>query len=341
MIVAGKAIKQRLPGHTSALFPPGLQTVHRFEGSFADPDEVYEAMAAVTSSRFGVHPLRAGAFRWGVTAARLRDTALFRVSSTPARVLGDDPWRGFSINLPLAAPMRFGPDESVQSCSADSLFLLRPGERLNVRFPHAVSCLVLNVFRSDLDDFAASLNGGRQDEPFLLPSRLPLESAAGRAFRRFLLFLWSEVQRDGRLLQSDEVTANLETALLTSLICTAGLTDRGEAKQPRSLFLRRAVDYILSDPSNLPSLADIARASGASARTLQRAFRRHYGVSVMEFVRCRRLERAHRQLLDADPSVTTVTEIANANGFLHVSRFSDAFRRRFGEYPSQTLRLPR
>ena len=58
----------------------------------------------------------------------------------------------------------------------------------------------------------------------------------------------------------------------------------------------------------------------------------------MALVRERRLERTHAQLLAADPAVSSVTEIALNNGFSHLSRFSAAYRRRFAEYPSETLR---
>lgn len=229
----------------------------------------------------------------------------------------------------------------VTRAAKTTIFVLHPWERLNVSFPHAVSCLVLNVFRSDLHDYAVLLNDGSQDEPFELPNRLFLGSAAGEAFKRYLLFLWSEVQGDSGLLQSDQFISQLETSLLTALIFAADKQDPGEEKPLQSVHLRRAVDYIMSDLSTVPSLKDIAKSSGASAKTLQRAFHLHYGSSVMEFVRTRRLERAHQQLLTADPSVTTVTEIANATGFVHVSRFSAAYQRRFGEFPSQTLRLRR
>ena len=172
----------------------------------------------------------------------------------------------------------------------------------------------------------------------LLPERLSLKTEAGKAFNRYLMFLWSELQRDSALLQSDQVVSQLETTLLTSFVFAADKQERNDVKPPQSSYLRRAVDYIMSNHSKVPSLAEVARISGVSARTLQRAFRRHYGTSVMAFIQCRGLERTHKQLLAADPFSRSVTEIAYANGFAHLGRFSATYKRRFGELPSETLR---
>ena len=50
-----------------------------------------------------------------------------------------------------------------------------------------------------------------------------------------------------------------------------------------------------------------------------------------------RLSQARRALLSADVSFTTVTEVATLFGFVELGRFSDEYRKLFGESPSQTL----
>jgi transcriptional regulator GlxA family with amidase domain len=51
-----------------------------------------------------------------------------------------------------------------------------------------------------------------------------------------------------------------------------------------------------------------------------------------------RLLRARLALLHANPPCNSVTSIAMAYGFTQLGRFSVAYRRAFGETPSQTLR---
>jgi len=49
------------------------------------------------------------------------------------------------------------------------------------------------------------------------------------------------------------------------------------------------------------------------------------------------MERARRDLLDADPAQASVTDIAARWGFFHLGRFSQAYRAMYQELPSQTL----
>jgi transcriptional regulator GlxA family with amidase domain len=58
----------------------------------------------------------------------------------------------------------------------------------------------------------------------------------------------------------------------------------------------------------------------------------------LEYLRRVRLDRAHRDLEAADPSVDTVTAIAGRWGFTHPGRFSSIYKQAFGRSPSVTLR---
>ena len=84
--------------------------------------------------------------------------------------------------------------------------------------------------------------------------------------------------------------------------------------------------------------SDIAQAVGLSVRALDEGFRRHVGSSPMAYLREVRMARAHRELVDSDPDMTTATLIACTWGFGNYGRFSLAYRRRYGCTPSETLR---
>ena len=58
----------------------------------------------------------------------------------------------------------------------------------------------------------------------------------------------------------------------------------------------------------------------------------------MRYLRHIRLDRAHHDLLDADPATVTVTTIAARWGFPHPGRFAAAYRDHYGRAPSATLR---
>jgi AraC-like DNA-binding protein len=114
------------------------------------------------------------------------------------------------------------------------------------------------------------------------------------------------------------------------------IEDRLDA-HPRSL--RRAVAFIEENAERDISSADIATAAHVTIRALQLAFRRHLDTTPMAYLRRIRMQRAYRDLRDADPTGdATVTGIALRWGFTSPSRFALAYRCQFGVPPSHTLR---
>jgi AraC-like DNA-binding protein len=105
------------------------------------------------------------------------------------------------------------------------------------------------------------------------------------------------------------------------------------------LPVQRVVELIDREPAGDLSLARLSRVAGVGARTLQRNFRAHVGVSPREYVRLVRLGRAHADLLAG--AGATVAEIAFRWGFTHVPRFAGAFLERYGEPPSAVLQRAR
>jgi AraC-like DNA-binding protein len=109
----------------------------------------------------------------------------------------------------------------------------------------------------------------------------------------------------------------------------------GDTPQP----LRRALAFIDERAGDPITLDEIAAAARLSPRGLQAAFRRHLDITPLGYLRSVRMERADRDLQDAEPGDgVSVAALAAKWGFAHLGRFAVDYRRRFGRYPSQTLR---
>lgn len=100
--------------------------------------------------------------------------------------------------------------------------------------------------------------------------------------------------------------------------------------------VRRAVAFVEERAGDPITLSDIADAAHLSPRALQAAFRQHLDTTPTAHLRTVRLEGAHRDLAQADPSVVTVAQVAARWGFVHHGRFSAAYRARYGCTPSAT-----
>lgn len=156
-------------------------------------------------------------------------------------------------------------------------------------------------------------------------------------FLRFQLAAQDSVLNN-LLVQAHTVEAVAATALATFRNTTMAL-DRGPGPgRMAPAALRRAVGYIEANAHAPITLTDVAVAAGASVRSLQSAFRRHYDTTPTGYLRRVRLERAHRDLVVGDPHTSSVAAIAARWGFAHPARFAAYYREQYGLPPSQTLR---
>jgi len=113
--------------------------------------------------------------------------------------------------------------------------------------------------------------------------------------------------------------------------------DRTACQPPnRARLVRRAEDYLRANRREPVSVLDLCRELAVSERTLHHAFQEIRGLSPMAYFKAVRLN-AVRQELKTAADTATVHEIAQRWGFWHTGEFAAAYRRLFGELPSQTL----
>lgn len=100
--------------------------------------------------------------------------------------------------------------------------------------------------------------------------------------------------------------------------------------------VRQYIEKHLRDDIPIEQLMAIAR---VSERSLYLLFERQIGVPPKDYIRQRKLDRVHAELQSS--KAVSVTKVALDNGFIHLGRFSEAYRKQFGELPSQTWRRHR
>lgn len=132
----------------------------------------------------------------------------------------------------------------------------------------------------------------------------------------------------------------LTTLLLSKLASNVASAFAKPAPSADPPAVRRAQDYMAANVERAISMADIATASGVSLRSLQDAYRRARGMTLGEGLLSLRLERFRDTLLTAN-APGSVADAAFAAGFGHLGRAAAAYRERYGEAPSETLRRRR
>lgn len=97
-------------------------------------------------------------------------------------------------------------------------------------------------------------------------------------------------------------------------------------------IVQKAREYIANHKTEALSLADVARAAGASVFHFCKVFRKTTGLKFTDYVARVRLEDARTQLLN--PS-RRISEVAYDVGFQSLTQFNRMFKRVFGQSPSE------
>jgi AraC-like DNA-binding protein len=145
------------------------------------------------------------------------------------------------------------------------------------------------------------------------------------------------------ILDVPEVSRALENELTHILV---RCLDDGHSVQPTAgvrrhdAILTRFVEFLKANPDRPLYLTEICSAIGAAERTLRASCEEHLGMGPIRYLTLRRMHLVRRALLHSDPSASTVTQIVTCHGFWELGRFAVAYRRLFGETPSDTLRRP-
>jgi AraC-like DNA-binding protein len=217
----------------------------------------------------------------------------------------------------------------------------------DVTYRHGTDFRPLSVVidQAFLHEELAALLGHSVRRQLRLPPALDLSQGAAASWSRLARFLHAEGVRSGGLICHRPIAEELGRALVHGLLLLLPHSHRAELDRPAGTALpsstrrvTRAIDAQPERPFTVRELAEIGR---VSIRTLQERFRADLGLSPMAYLRQVRLVRAHDLLRHSSHEETTVADIAFRCGFTHVSRFSGAYRSRFGVLPSHTLRYDR
>lgn len=128
----------------------------------------------------------------------------------------------------------------------------------------------------------------------------------------------------------------IEEQAAVGLLGQLDLPPRWVAPNERRRLARRVEDYVRAHRHRAVTIAELCAAVGAPERTLHLACREHLGLPPITYLRVLRLHGARRDLRVLGRA-TTVTDTATSWGFFHFGEFAAAYRRQFGELPSQTL----
>jgi AraC-like DNA-binding protein len=175
-------------------------------------------------------------------------------------------------------------------------------------------------------------------------SMRPVSAAMGHSLRATLKLIHGDLMTAAPAMASPLVAAQAARMLAAAALAAFPSTMMTAARPPAAgravpAAIRRAAAFLDEGAGQPLTLAEVAAEARVSAPALLDGFLRHYGVTPAEYLRRARLERARGDLQAADPATgVTVTAIARRWGWASARRFAEAYRRQYGQPPSQSLR---
>jgi AraC-like DNA-binding protein len=306
----------------------------------SDAEEVSRRMGAVFSPhRLAVSPGRQG------LRVRHNQLALGEISVNAlaygAEVLIDPGARGdfYMVQLPLSGRAELRCDGQRVGVDDRTLSVLQPSAVSLMRWSEDCSMILLRVPR-DAVEREAELRAGAASPRFAL-SRSRRDAEVAAWWQAALDLILNLDRHPDAWLRHAAARAAIEQ-FLVSAFTTLLRIPGDEAPTPAAgaatqRCLRRAREYIHAHLDQALSLDAIARDACVSRRTLEAAFKRHFGLSPLAYARHQRLLAVRAALRDPGCE-QSVTQVALAFGFVHMSRFAAQYRETFGVSPSDTLR---
>jgi AraC-like DNA-binding protein len=252
--------------------------------------------------------------------------------------------RFFLLQIPVRGSARIETaSREIATSPGATASLLSPTIPTRMNWQDDCAQIILLVERRLLEQRAAALSGQPAVAVEFEPA-VDLSSASGRTLQSEVTEFVDLAERLGPCRPlSPLATANMRETLLAALLhgqrhSASHAIDRfGGRAEALPSSIRRAREFLQAHADEPLDFTQLTAIAGVGIRALQLGFRRHFGSSISEMLRDIRLAHLHVRLAAASPD-DSVTDIAFELGFTHLSRMASAYRAKFGETPSATLR---
>ncbi len=234
-------------------------------------------------------------------------------------------------------------DRSVVASSQNAVMLVSP-KQFQIERSEGSEVLALRTSLSDLLHHFEKLTARHHRGPLIFDHTIDLANGPGAMLNRMMNYLVYELEHNDQALKNPGLSKSYDHMLLTALLSLPHnkreylYEDRQYQVAPG--LVRRAEEYMRAHLKDAVSIVDLLRICGCSRSVLFSVFSNVRGYTPMEFLTEQRLQRAREKLLKTHRDAS-VASIAIDCRFTHFGRFSQVYKKRFGENPSETLQKGR
>ncbi len=227
------------------------------------------------------------------------------------------------------------------------LGLFAPGSDLDAFTPSGYANASLTVAVEDFHAAMALVCPEIPERAFAEGIALRVGAAAQARLRTLIAAVEREAWSPRSLVRDPWIYLDLERDLLHAFLdCVrSGIGEvvaaPGQCVARRHRKLRLVEEFIAANAQASIDIGQLCAVADLSHRGLENLFGDFLGMGPMAYLKRHRLHLARRVLIDHEPAIGIVKQVALAHGFWHLGHFAESYGDLFGEGPIQTASRPR
>lgn len=214
--------------------------------------------------------------------------------------------------------------------------LLSPGHALQMRWHANTPQLIVKIAKDDLHFHCRQHLPHFQQQSLIFDPKLDFSRPSAAYFLQLLKTLMLALATEHHPLQHPFAFKQFESSLFNALIYGQCNNSQELLQQNEKVispyFIKRTEAYIRDHLHETLNVEQLAAQAGISVRTLFNGFKNYLGTTPMAYLKELRFEQAHLELMNNE--YLSVTDVAFKWGFTHLGRFSQEYKRRYGQLPS-------
>jgi len=252
-------------------------------------------------------------------------------------------FKGFyMLEFPLSGSVDLEYGHSKYKTQSGLGTIISPIEPVRSRWSANCKQVMVKVDRSVIEQYLMKHAGIHLNAPLEFNPLINFDVENGKLIKDFILMLLGQADQCPGLISDKQLSSEFERILLGLILnnidhnYSSRLLNDHRVIVPKSV--KRVQAYIEENFSEQLTLENIVEAAGCSERALYSAFKQFLGVTPLCYLKNIRFEKVRQSLKNSD-GCKKVSEIAFVCGFTHMGRFSSEYIKRYGERPSDTLKL--
>jgi len=221
---------------------------------------------------------------------------------------------------------------------AGDTVVLSPSEPYNMRLHEKCDRVVIRIDPNKIKSHLSKLLCSEVNENLVFDLKVKNASTWWSTIN----YILCQLENEPRVLQSRDVQQAYAQLIVSNLL---ELHNHNYAQKMNARHadlpcnqVQAAVDYVQSRVKKNTSLAQLSNHCNVSARTLQRSFVKHLGMTPTAYVRNAKLEAIHHELQSLhDFANGSIKRILLDYNIIDFSRFGQYYRQKYGCTPKQTL----